>query len=272
MISLSSILIRIAFLMLAVLGESKQIWYTSYTLGPQHYHYVDKQVSSQNDAMEVCRAINSKIWCPINEKESKLVYENILYHRLEGLIKGTEEISFSNYDNYTITSYLGIRRLCGITEISKEVKDFSCQVEPTESRTWEYSAATGPWFGGHPFSTDYGCVAVGIDMSTEWHSVRCYPMRRYSNAKSSRMYSYVATGTICVSDGIPTSSTPIMIKPLVTDLEASLASVYETVEAAKTLHSMLVVSMAMSAWCCSFCCCCIAPAMYDESDTVGRSP
>ena len=42
----------------------------------------------------------AKIWCPINEKESKLVYENILYHRLEGLIKGTEEISFSNYDNY----------------------------------------------------------------------------------------------------------------------------------------------------------------------------
>jgi len=108
-------------------------------------------------------------------------------------------------------------------------------------------------------------------MGTEWHSVRCYPMRRYSNAKSSRMYSYVATGTICVSDGIPLSSTPIIIKPLATDLEASLTSVYETVEAAKTLHSMLVVSTAMSAWCCSFCCCCLAPAMYDESDTVGRS-
>merc|ERR1719500_273803 len=103
MISLSSILIRIAFLMLAVLGESKQIWYTSYTLGPQHYHYVDKQVSSQNDAMAVCRAINAKIWCPINEKESKLVYENILHQRLEGLIKGTEEISFSNFDNYILS-------------------------------------------------------------------------------------------------------------------------------------------------------------------------
>jgi len=213
-------------------------------------------------------SLETHLWCPESFEESRLIYSNIMYDRLQAVIERDEMPEISDIRELATFSYLGIRRKCGLTEVTDNPGDYQCQADVTVTREWAYQDSTfqaqSPWRKSEPSHSDEACVTMGQELELSWSAVPCMAMyrRNQHNSKNHRYVSYISYATICTRDTLDFTH-DVLVDAIKYGREESVEATLLKLKLLRAEYAFIVSLIAMSIPCCYFCYCCAAVCLED---------